>query len=58
MIISSKPIVNVIPFQEPICGTKTVRKNGEILSYDRISVVLACFEGFSLCQHQDPTEEV
>ena len=27
------------------------------LTTDRISVVLVCFDGFPLCQHQDPTEE-
>ena len=26
-------------------------------SKDRISVASVCFEGFPLCQHQDPTEE-
>ena len=26
-------------------------------SQDRIFVTLACFEGFPLCQRQDPTEE-
>ena len=33
------------------------KKNREIRSYDRISVASACFEGFPLCQRQDPTEE-